>query len=36
MSPYFTPKGIYSVTLVMAPFSAPCTNLANFANTPDV
>jgi hypothetical protein len=26
----------YSVTLVMAPFSAPCTNLANFANTPDV
>ena len=26
----------YSETLVMAPFSAPCTNLANFARTPVV
>lgn len=26
----------YSMMLVMAPVSAPCTNLANFAKTPVV
>ena len=26
----------YSETLVVAPLSAPCTSLANFANTPVV